>query len=313
MAETTALGIAQSSDGQGVTPITHRRIIGAEWPNVGIVSGLEVSGRADLSYDVSAGCAVCSRGGSDGSTMAYWEGGAAGPVSSGDPANPRIDVVWIRANDLQQGDPDNLVHVGVTEGTPSPSPVAPSVPAGCTPLIENVMPAGATSTSSALENSLRKYAIPFGASLGLLGRSVLNYEGPGDYGDGGKDYFELSTQFTVPTDRLVEFRFAACVCAASAQDPNQPTGDAGDTSAWYVGIQLDGVDVVGGGGQFQVSRAWEPVSLSVVTEVKAGTHVARTRNHRVGWGNNVYFVCHTDATQTYQGKTLEIWDRGVSS
>ena len=310
--ETTALGIAQDESGAGVDPLTHRRVIESHWCNAGIVRGLEVSGTDGLTYHVSAGNAVVSRSGSDGFAEAYWDGGDTPAVGAGDPSNPRVDLVWLRANDPQQGDDDNRVHVGVAQGTPSVSPAAPEAPAGCLAIATMMVPAAATSTSSSQMTSERTYAIPYGSTLGLLGSTRLTYEGPGDYGDGGRDYYEMSTTFTVPTDRLVEFRFAACACAASATDPSQPTLDPLDAAAWYVGIQLDGNDVPGGGGQFQVFRAWEPVTLSAIAEVSAGTHVARTRNHRVQWGNNVYFVCHTDATQTYQGKTLEVWDRGVA-
>lgn len=38
----------------------------------------------------------------------------------------------------------------------------------------------------------------------------------------------------------------------------------------------------------------------------------RTRNHRVTWGENVYFICHSDGKENYPGRTLEVWDRGVN-
>lgn len=309
---TTALGIMQASDGAGLDPLTHRRIIKGRWSNTGVVSGLSVTGRSDLSYQVASGVAVASRSGSDGYVELYFEGGTAGPVEAGDPSNPRIDAVWVKAGDIQQGDPDNRVHVGVAQGTPSASPVCPSVPAGCTIIAQMRMPAGSTKTSSATRSAVADSAIPYGASLGLLTSSRLNYEGPSNWTDDGRDYYENSVQFSIPTDRVIEFRYTACVCAASATNPSVATQNNLDTACWYVGIQLDGKDVTGGGGQFQVFRAWEPVTLSVVTTVSAGTHTARTRNHRVQWGCNLFFVAHTDKTQTYQGRTLEVWDRGVA-
>ena len=309
---TTALGIMQDSSGAGVSPLTHRRIIKAKWANKGVVTGLTVSGRSDLTYSVAAGMAVVSRSDSDGYAEAYWEGGQTPAVSAGNSSNPRIDTIWLKAYDLQQGDPDNRVHVGVTQGTPGSNPVAPSAPSGCLAIARMRVPAGATSTASAQLTSQREYAIPYGATLGRLAYNVRNYEGPSNYTDDGKDYYENSVQFTVPTDRIVEFRFTACACACKSGDITQPTLEPLDTACWYVGVQLDGKDVPGGGAQFQLFRAWEPVALSVITTVTRGTHTARTRNHRVPWGNNVYFVAHTDSTQTYQGRTLEVWDRGVA-
>ena len=55
---TTALGVAPDSTGRGVDPPTHRRIIKAHWENVGVVCGLDVTGRTDLRYNVAAGVAV---------------------------------------------------------------------------------------------------------------------------------------------------------------------------------------------------------------------------------------------------------------
>ena len=94
---TVALGIAPNTSNIGVTPLVHRRILGAQFANCGIIDGLNVTGRNDLRYNVGAGVAVCSRGDSDGKTIAYHEGGQTPAVSAGDPSNPRIDIVWICA------------------------------------------------------------------------------------------------------------------------------------------------------------------------------------------------------------------------
>ncbi len=134
-----------------------------------------------------------------------------------------------------------------------------------------------------------------------------------NYTDAGKDYFEQETQFTLNGPRTLELRFSATACACKRGNPSKPTDNATDMACWYVGLQLDGKDIDGGGGQFQVSRAWEPVSLNVIVTVPAGTHTVRTRNHRVTWGENVYFICHSDAKETYRGRVLEIWDRGPAN
>ena len=142
---TVALGIAPNTSNIGVTPLVHRRILGAQFANCGIIDGLNVTGRNDLRYNVGAGVAVCSRGDSDGKTIAYHEGGQTPAVSAGDPSNPRIDIVWICAhNQLEYKDSDNYVTLGVTQGTPSANPAEPTIPAGCTMLRKMRMPAGAT-------------------------------------------------------------------------------------------------------------------------------------------------------------------------
>ncbi len=113
----TALGVSVDDAGNGVTPLVHRLIIGSYFRNNGVVDGLQVTGRSDLKYGVSAGMAVTQRAASDGRMLAYWPGGTTETaVDAGDPSNPRIDVVWIRANNSPEysGDADNQVHVGVT-------------------------------------------------------------------------------------------------------------------------------------------------------------------------------------------------------
>ena len=178
---TTALGISPNVNGIGVTPLAHRRILGAQWANTGLVDGLNVTGRSDLRYNVSAGVAVCSRGDADGKTLAYFEGGQTGAVSAGDPSNPRIDIVWICAhNQMEYKDADNFVVVGVTQGTPGANLPEPTIPAGCTMLRKMKMPAGATSTAAAVQMWSADYAIPYGASLGKIGENWDRRDMTGD-------------------------------------------------------------------------------------------------------------------------------------
>jgi len=52
---TTALGVSVDENDNGVTPLTHRMIIGSFFQNKGGVEGLKVTGRSDLEYAVAAG------------------------------------------------------------------------------------------------------------------------------------------------------------------------------------------------------------------------------------------------------------------
>lgn len=312
---TTALGIRPDGDNQGVSPSVHRHIISAQWNNDGIIQGLGVTGRSDLTYQVGAGTALIQPDGQSGeAVLAYWPGGQTEAVSAGNAGLPRYDVIWLRAHDLDKGDSDNHVVVGVTQGTPAADPDLPldQVPSDVVRLTAMYVPAGMTQTSSATTAGAERWAMPYGASKGLLGRNVRNYEGPANMGDGGKDYYEQDTKFYLPTDRLIELRFTATACACMHSNPSKPTENATEMACWYAGFQLDGKDVEGGGGQFQVSRAWQQVHLNALVSVPSGWHTVRMRNHRTGWGENVYFIAHSDRQQTYPGRTLEIWDRGVS-
>lgn len=320
---TTALGIAPDDEGRGVDPLTHRRIIMGHWSNTGIISGsrtsggdgdlpLAVTGRNDLMFNIADGSAVCSRGRADGFTEAYWPGGTTSAIKAGDPSHKRYDIVWVKAGDPTQGDNDNHVTVGVTSGTPSSSPQWPisSVPPGATEIASVIVPAGAATTSQCTIMASGDYAVPSGGSLGLICRNIYNYEGPANVGDKGKDYYEQETEFTVPSDRLVEVRFLSTMCCTRPDDPSKPTEDATKFACWYAGIQIDGEEVVG--GQFQVSRAWQQYHLNGIHPVTAGKHTVRIRSHRVEWGSpeNVFFIAHSDGNEFYPGRTLEVWDRG---
>lgn len=311
---TTALGIMQDSNGAGVDPLTHRRIIKARWSNTGIISGLEVTGGSGLTYNVAAGNAVLSRSSSDGYTEAYWEGGATPAVSTGDPSNPRIDTVWLKADDIQQGDSDNRVKVGVTQGTPSSSPVAPSAPSGCTAIAEMRMPAGATSTSSAQQTSEREYAIPYGANLGLL----ASYR---DTKNGTIDSVKqqratrCAVSVNLPTNRLLDLRFIASVSSSG-------TYGSDDYTNWYVSFALDGKEIEYSGGEILLSNlTCETHERTVTVEATKGTHTIAVYTAWVS-GTHAPLVRAGKYSDiggsaagfpgTFPGLKLEVWDRGVS-
>lgn len=312
--ETTALGIMQDNAGAGVDPLTHRRIIKARWGNTGVISGLEVTGTSSLVYHVATGNAVLSRADTDGYTEAYWDGGNTEAVSAGDPSNPRIDTVWLKANDIQQGDADNRVHCGVTQGTPSSSPVAPDAPAGCTPIAYMMMPAGATSTASATQTTARSYAVPYGSSLGLLN----------SYRDTSKGNFDTTLKakstrcavsITVPTDRLLDLRFTAGVYCSGSNDQH---------TSWYVAFALDGEEVPYSGGEFWLNiETCEAVQRTHTLEVSAGTHTISVITAwvsgqacpaaRYGTYSSQGEGTAQDFTGTFPGKYFEVWDRGPAA
>lgn len=302
---TTALGIAPDSDGNGVDPLTHRKVLQSHWMNTGIITGLEVSGRSDLKYNIAAGVAVCSRGSADGYTEAYFSGGTTPAVSAGDPSNPRIDRVWIKAGDLTQGDDSNQVTVGVTQGTPAASPVAPSAPAGCVRLLDMKIPAGATSTQKATVSGTYDYAIPYGVSTGVLADANVNqqYTIPED-----KQWKKrVSTKFTVPTDRTVNIKWKA---RASSGSNNSNIG------SYFVQLRLDGTIIntgVNAGsswiqGNFDEIGVWrfaETKSIDYDVTATKGTHTVEA----YVLGN---IAEKTDPVLLYGIQRLTVTDRGVA-
>ena len=304
---TTALGVSPDSDGNGVTPRVHRKIIGAQWQSPGIITGLQVSGRTNLSYTVSEGVAVCEKNSSDGRTLAYWQGGTTPTVQAGDPTYARIDVVWITANNKPEyNDSDNSVHVGVTSGTPSANPVEPAVPDGAVKLMAMLLPAGATSTQNATRRDSYKYAIPYAGNLGRLGENWWKQDLRGD--STIKRYFyEMPITFTVPTRRQIELRLQACLSA---------NGGPNDRTEWAVCFQMDGHDLDHSGANFVSYQSWETHETSYVTTVEAGTHTARLRTW-LQYGVAPWFHYYgnsagdTNNEDLWIGRRFQIFDKGA--
>ena len=304
----TALGVSVDDAGNGVTPLVHRLIIGSYFMNNGVVDGLQVTGRSDLKYGVSAGMAVTQRAASDGRMLAYWPGGTTETaVDAGDPSNPRIDVVWIRANNSPEysGDADNQVHVGVTQGTPAASPVRPTVPQGCTPIAWRLMPAGATSTQSATSQGSVDYAIPYGANLGRLAEHwwKQDYQGTPDL---KKNFYEQQVSFIVPTDRLCDFDFKVSLSAA---------GVAWESTAkrteWSFCFQLDNQDIPHSGGNFVAYGAWQTFQIIHTSEVAAGRHTARLRCWlQNGVVPHFHYTGSENDGRQWVGRRFQIFDRG---
>ena len=220
----TAFGVAQTSAGVGTTDTDMRKIIAAQWESTGVIDGLAVTGTTSLYYRVAAGVAVCSKGASDGKTLAYFAGGNTDTVSANSSGNPRIDSVYIYSNDANQGDPDNLVHIGVMSGTAAAVPTAPTIPTYATLLAQMLVPAGATTTANAHHAASVGYAIPYGASLGKLGDTT--WPQSADYSSA----ITLPAQsFYLPTQRLISAEMTV-TCASTG------TGDG----SVYVRLYLDG-------------------------------------------------------------------------
>lgn len=230
---TTAFPVRQAEDGTGCTDVTMRRILGALYPDKGVVSGLKVFGTTGLAYKVDEGVAVCSKDTDDGNTLAYFEGGTVA-ASANASSNPRIDVVWLESHDLTQGDADNLVALGVTEGTPAATPVEPDAPTYATKLAVMFVPAQASTTSSATRQGDVDQAVPYGASLGLVGELVVTYNANWDLDNPtNKEVGIGSTTFSLPTRRLVQFNVTVTMGA------NGGTMADGDGSVYSV-LYLDG-------------------------------------------------------------------------
>jgi len=287
----TAFGVRQTDAGAGFTVTDMRHILAAQWESTGVVSGLAVTGGTTLSYVVAAGVAVCSKGDSDGKTLAYFAGGSTATVAANSSGNPRIDCIWITSHDLDQGDADNLVTLGVTQGTAAATPTAPSIPTYATLLAAMTMPAGAATTANATQATSVGYAVPYGASLGRIG-----YSANAQTADQNWDstwYLQAAASVTVATDRLVEVDFDARASVDSGTD----------ASSYYVKVQVDGVDVTDGLDEMPVFDVWVRNRMTFPLTLQAGSHAIA-----------VHAKANTAKTRfTWQGvRQVSVYDRGVA-
>lgn len=303
-----ALGVANSGT-TGTTAQDFRLMLGALYQNAGIISGLKVTGGSSMAYTVASGVAVCTRGASDGKTLAYWPGGrVATTANSG--GNPRIDSIYLIAHDLSHGDADNAVAVGVAKGAPAASPVAPSIPTGATLIASMRVPAGATTTAQASQTGSTIYAIPYGSTLGILGETTTTANAAGDTRP-GVTYTQESVSFYLPTDRIVDITYSACFSVA-------PVSGWCSWGIWA--FLVDGKALSGTTAEWLArDGVWETHSYSRKVELSAGHHTVTVRSglfSHSGDGYGPYFhyglVGDTASTKGgYPGRTLRVTDIGA--
>ena len=289
------------SNGNGLTALDYRKILKGFYPNPGIVSGGTVTGNSSLTYHVVPTTAVIDRG-SDGTRLVYFEGGDTPAVAAGDAANRRIDVIWLKADDPALDGGSNKVVLGVTQGTPSANPAVPQLDSGKLALMEKLVQPGATNLSTGSgDNRSYNYAIPYGASIGLLGESWLRFDATGD-STIGNHYYEQPIDFWLPTDRLIEFRFWVNYSASDYK-----------LSEWALHFQVDGVGLDHAASVFRGEQTWETHYASYIATVPAGSHTARVDTW-LQYGAAPVFHFNGDSTHAplWIGRRFQVWDRGVA-
>lgn len=286
-----AFGV-QNQGSVGTTAAELRQIMRYKWGSAGVVGGLAVTGGRGLSYSVAAGMAVCTKGASDGFTEAYWPGGATGDVSANTSSSDRIDAVWITAHDATQGDADNLVAVGVTQGTPGQG--APDVPGYATPIAYMLVPGGATSTSAASMSAAGAQAVPYGASLGILVNEVDTTNTSTAIPSGYRTY--AAGTFTLPTARYVDIKRIFTL------------GGIGGDGSVYARVLVDGAQTI----QNEVRAYGSPtIASSQYIEntvlLEAGQHTIQAQMTKGVGQVRKYWQ-----RGTWAGQTLQLVDAGIA-
>lgn len=288
-----AFGVQNQGD-VGTTASDLRHIVASRWGSTGVVAGLSVTG-SGLAYNVAAGMAICSKGASDGMTEAWWPGGATANVSANSSSNPRIDAVWLTSHDATQGDADNLVAVGVTQGTPAASPAVPTIPTYATLVAAMLVPAGAMSTSAASVSRRGAQAVPYGASLGILVDQVDTTNTSTAIPSGYRTY--AAGTFTLPTARYVDIKRVFTLASLTSADASVYTRVLVDGSQVSQGeVRCYGSPALATSQYMENTIRLEAGTHTVQAQMQAGVRTARKFWSSGGWA----------------GQTLQVVDAGVA-
>jgi hypothetical protein len=267
--------------------------------NPGVISGLGVTATSGLTWQVGEGVAAVSRGAADGLVLAYTPA-ATVQASAGPASGSRIDRLWVRQHDPDQGDADNLVEVGVTEGTAAASPTAPSIPAGAQEIRRFLVPSGMTATTSATPQGSINWATPYGGTLGALIDYTDTDNGTAHF---DKDYVILNKSFYVPTKRLVSAKIIT-TCVSCDQ-----SGALGTTPAsLYQKLLVDGSQIIQWEQDLPIQIAGARMFEWSFT-VAAGTHTLKYIQNR-GVGNAFR---HYYSANGWAGTRVQLIDEGVSA
>lgn len=111
-----------------------------------------VGGTGTMSYNVFGHHPVIRRATDDGVYMPTFTGTTAVATDPAPGSGSRYDLIWVKQNDTDKGDPDNLAYAGVTVGISGTTPGKPtaSVPEGALVLAEALVQTLAPSTNSGL-------------------------------------------------------------------------------------------------------------------------------------------------------------------
>jgi hypothetical protein len=90
-------------------------------------------------------------------------------ITTSDPTNPRIDVVYLAVQDAAYSGSNNQPVLAVAAGVPAVTPSAPSLPVNAIALAQVAVAAGATSITT---SNITSVAIGYGHPFGHMGRTA---------------------------------------------------------------------------------------------------------------------------------------------
>ena len=274
---------APLEDGTGTTPADLQRIVGAQYSTSGILptGGVTVSGTSSMAYRVTAGAVVLKTGAGLG--LLY-------PVEAQTVNTLPAPATGSRTDRIVM-DTDGLVYV--TQG---------AAPGGGITLGLFTVPAGVTATTAAQQSADRNFAIPAGASLGLLHK----FHDPKNGVKGNVSDVTLGNgRFKLPSDRLVRFDLTHCLSAIQESNSDQPSA----AIRWRVYID----NVLELAFTTRVTRAAPQTNfMSFTAPLSEGTHTVHYIQDQIEGLSGPGWMHHKGTNQGYPGNRFEVWDAGVS-
>lgn len=262
---------------QGTSPVDMQRIIGAQYMSSGILpnGGLSVEGTSSMAYKVNPGaCFMWTSSSARTGMLVPVEATTVNTVAAPSTGS-RVDTVYV----------DGEGAVRVVQGTSIPGGVA---------IARFTVPAGITATTAAQQSLDRHFAIPTGASLGLLHR----FHDPANGIAGNTAPMTLgSGRFTLPSDRMVRFDLTHCI-----------GGESGEATVMRWRVYIDGILETA----FTTRAEWTLPQVNHFSFSKSLSEGA----HQVHYVQDRYygarFIHHKGGADAWPGNRFEVWDAGAS-
>lgn len=268
-------GLAALEDGTCTTPAGMQRILGSRWGNPGVIAGCGVSGRADMKWQVDAGAVVVETG--TGLAVEV-------PVESTQVTSPAAPSTGTRRD---------YIYTDITGQVK----IASSLPASGSVIESVIVPAGATATNQMGVEFAQRYALPVGASLGM----IAEWADPSQAGAAYTSPEAVKWNYTLPilpTDRLLEFRITQCLTTNYDSPGENLRGSVGHR------IKIDGAEIAW--VEVEYTNVWEAKQISCQANVSGG--VAHTVAYSMGkwWGSTAYRFRRGIPAGIW------VWDRGAT-
>lgn len=303
----TGIGIAAMADPDdsskriGRTPLDDRLIQAGLRTNGVLQWGGITPSTTAMAYTVSGGFVVQIGMGSgqgsvlgapSGQVLTTYDDGSALAVGG---AQNRIDVIYVKQNDNDQGDGSVEMKFYVQKGVEGSTSTLPTLPPRSLVIEQRMVLPTTTKASQTTVVASRQYSVGLDGTKGVLHQWTDQFNGLADQGSRvlGNGTIVLST------DRNIDFEIIPCISAATTQN----------SGSCLYGVILDDVTIAA--CEIAYTGYWGVTYWKYPTTLEAGTHtVAYVRVKRAGDD----FYQHYGSQQGYPwpGTIFRVVDRGIT-